>query len=208
MILLLATNNKHKISEISHILNGLPVELKTLSDYPELHDIPETGDTFEENALIKARTCFERTGLLSLADDSGLEVDALNGEPGVHSARYSGVVHDYAGNNRKLLDEMESIPTERRTARFHCVIALVGTYQNETYDEKIFHGLCEGLIIGELRGGNGFGYDPLFYIPHLQKTMAELEPAVKNQVSHRADALKKFRCFLDSECFFRVPGKT
>ena len=200
-ILLLATNNKHKISEISHILSGLPVELKTLSDYPALQDISEPGNSFEANALIKARTCYEHTGLLSMADDSGLEVDALNGEPGVHSARYSGVTHDYAGNNRKLLNELENIPSERRTARFHCVLALVGNYQDETYGEKTFHGLCEGLIISELRGCNGFGYDPLFYIPHLQKTMAELDPAVKNQISHRADALKKFRAFMESGQF-------
>ncbi len=198
MILLLATNNSHKIREISKILESLPVELKTLYDYPELNDIPETGDTFEANALIKARACYRHTGLLSLADDSGLEVDALNGEPGVHSARYSGIAHDYVGNNRKLMHEMKSVPAEKRAARFHCVLALVGKYREELYDEKTFHGLCEGMIIGELRGGNGFGYDPMFFIPSLNKTMAELDPVVKNQISHRGDALKKFRTFIES----------
>jgi XTP/dITP diphosphohydrolase len=196
--ILLATNNQHKISEISQILIGLPVDLRTLAEYPELSDIPETGNTFEENALIKARACFDHTGLLSLADDSGLEVDALNGEPGVHSARYSGVPHDYAGNNRKLLDEMKDISAEQRTARFRCVIALVGKNREEEYFEHCFHGICEGMIIDQLRGTQGFGYDPLFFIPSLQKTMAELDPAVKNQISHRADALKKFKSYIES----------
>lgn len=201
MTFLLATNNAHKIREISQILDGQLVALKTLADYPELNDIPETGATFEENALIKARTCYEHTGLLSLADDSGLEVDALNGEPGVLSARFSGTPHDYTGNNRKLLKAMESIPADRRTARFHCVLALVGPFREEQRMERCFHGACEGIIIGELRGVNGFGYDPLFYIPHFQKTMAELDPIVKNQISHRADALKKFRAFIESGQF-------
>lgn len=201
MILLLATNNAYKIREISQILEGLPVTLKTLADYPDLNDIPETGSTFEENALIKARACCEKTGLLSLSDDSGLEVDALNGEPGVHSARYSGAAHDYAGNNRKLLNELENIPAEQRTARFHCVLALVGKNPDETYAEKTFHGVCEGLIIGELRGKHGFGYDPLFYIPRFQKTMAELDPDVKNRISHRAEALNKFSTFIKSGPF-------
>ncbi len=201
MILLLATNNAHKIREISQILDGQPVTMRTLADYPELSEIPETGVTFEANALLKARTCYEHTGLLSLADDSGLEVDALNGDPGVHSAIYSGVPHDYAGNNRKLLKAMESIPAEQRTARFHCVLALVGQSDGREYSERCFHGVCEGMIISELRGARGFGYDPLFYIPRLQKTMAELGPDVKNQISHRADALKKFKSFIGSGQF-------
>lgn len=195
MDLLLATHNPHKIREISEILNDHPVNIRTLRDYPELKEIPETGDSFEANALIKARACYQHTGLLSLADDSGLEVDVLNGAPGIYSARYAGIPHDYAANNRKLLNALNDIPEKQRTARFHCVLALVGTTDRRSYAEHCFHGVCEGLIIHELRGDHGFGYDPLFYIPELGKTMAELPPEIKNRISHRAHALKKFRNF-------------
>lgn len=195
--LLIATNNAHKLREIREILSGPTVTLRTVSEFPLLPEVIEDGDTFSENALKKSRACFQFTGLLSLADDSGLEVDALNGRPGVYSARYSGRTHDYPANNRKLLEELRSVPPDKRTARFHCVIALTGLNRAKQPVERLFHGTCEGIILSEERGANGFGYDPLFFLPEYGKTMAEIEPEQKNRISHRANALSKLRCFLN-----------
>jgi XTP/dITP diphosphohydrolase len=195
--ILLATKNQHKLKEIRDILNGYPVTLRTISEFPLIPEVTEDGDTFSINALKKAKTCYMISGLISLADDSGLEVDALDGRPGVHSARYSGQPHDYIGNNKKLLEELQTVPPAKRTARFHCVIALTGLNKDQESFERFFHGTCEGIILNEERGTNGFGYDPVFYIPQYGQTMAELEPALKNQISHRANAMKKFRHFLD-----------
>ncbi len=185
--LLLATNNPGKISEYRTLLEGLPLVLTTpaqegLGSTPE-----ETGATFEENALLKARYYADASGILALADDSGLVVDALNGEPGIHSARYAGEDATDSERVRFLLANLEGIPWHRRIARFRCVVALVWPGGAE----ETFHGGREGYITLEPRGLNGFGYDPVFYVPELEKTFGELEPEVKNRCSHRAEAARK-----------------
>lgn len=195
--LVLATNNLHKVEEIRHILNGFPIRLRTLDEFPGLGETEEDGWTFEANALKKAREVFRFTRLPSLADDSGLEVDALGGEPGVYSARYGGVPHDHPRNIRKLLDRMAGVPFEKRTARFHSVIA----YIDAGGHEHCFHGAVEGYVIDELRGTNGFGYDPVFWVPEFQKTTAELDVDTKNRISHRARALEKFKSFILNQGF-------
>lgn len=193
--IILATANPNKVKEIKDILDGHDVMLHSLADLPHFSPIEEDGATFEENALKKAREVYQKTKTPALADDSGLEIDALDGRPGVLSARYSGKEHDDEANLRKVLDELKSVPFDKRTARFHCVIAFVGIDVAGQYFEETFHGACEGWIIEEKRGTNGFGYDPIFWILEHDKTMAELDPAVKNQISHRAVALKKFKEF-------------
>jgi XTP/dITP diphosphohydrolase len=183
-----ATGNAHKIVEIEAILSAVMpgarfVRLKDLGDFP---DPEETGATFEENALIKARAAHEHTGLPAVADDSGLMVDALGGEPGVFSARYSGVHGDDAANNAKLLANLSDVSDENRTARFACCIALVDDDR-----ELTSMGYCEGRIARSPRGENGFGYDPLFLPDKVPgKTMAELLPQEKNAISHRFMALQ------------------
>ncbi len=185
--LLLATNNQGKVVEYLALLDALPLELVTPSQAGIMSAPEETGATFEENALLKARYYAERSGLLTLADDSGLEVDALNGSPGVYSARYGGPSASDADRVGKLLKALEGVPWERRTARFRCVVALV--WPGEA--EETFHGAREGYVSLEARGSNGFGYDPVFFLPELGKTMAELTQEVKNQWSHRAEAAHK-----------------
>lgn len=197
--IILATNNKKKIEEIRAILNGLPVALHTTMEFPDLREVEEDKETFRENALKKAREIFEATRLNALADDSGLEVDALDGRPGVYSARYAGEGHPYEANNKKVLDEMKDIPDDRRTARFHCVLAYVGHGTNGNYFEECFDGVCEGRINRHPVGSFGFGYDPIFFIPEFGKTMAELEPEIKNRISHRGRALEKFKEYLRKE---------
>jgi XTP/dITP diphosphohydrolase len=185
--LLLATSNPGKVDEYRALLAGMNVTLVTPSDQGLVDQPEETGDTFEENALLKARYYALATGLMSLADDSGLEVDALGGEPGVHSARYAGEGATDADRVLLLLSKLEGVPSEKRAARFQCVVALAwpeGTTET-------FHGSCEGRIAAEPKGRNGFGYDPVFYVPELGKSFAELEPVVKNQRSHRAEAARK-----------------
>lgn len=192
--ILLATANKGKIAEIKHILEGLGLEILTLDDYPELELPPEEGSTFSENALVKARYAAAKTGVTALADDSGLEVDFLGGGPGVYSARYA---FDGAGdteNYRKLLAELEGVEEEKRSARFRCAVALV-TRDGEA---EVFEGSLEGVITDAPRGSGGFGYDPVFFVPEMKKTAAELTPDEKNRVSHRAKALEKFRKRLES----------
>lgn len=185
-----ATGNMHKLTEIEAILSAaLPgvrfVALGQLGDYP---DPEETGTTFLENALIKAEAAVEETGLSAIADDSGLVVDALDGEPGVYSARYAGVHGDDAANNAKLLEKLAGVPADERTARFMSVVALIdasGAVLTGT-------GACEGRIGFEGRGEHGFGYDPLFLPDDTPgRTMAELEPAEKNAISHRFHALRE-----------------
>ncbi len=183
--LILATRNEGKVREIVALLAPLGVEVVSLAAYPEIPEVAEDGDTFVENALAKARTVMTYTGRLVMADDSGLEVDALNGAPGVHSARFAGEPRDDARNNQKLLHLLQGVPFEQRTARFRCVIALVAPDGTE----RISEGVCEGLIGFEPRGTGGFGYDPLFYVPDLGKTFAELDLETKNRISHRARAL-------------------
>jgi len=185
--IVLATHNRGKMKEMSSILAHLPVNLLTLDDFPQIGEIPETGETLKENAFIKAETVHQKTGLPALADDTGLEVDALDGAPGVHSTRYDGETATFEDNCRKMLQEMDGIPSEERTARFHTVIAFVSDSGNEWTE-----GMVEGRILEIKRGDGGFGYDPLFYYPPLKKTFAELNSEQKNNISHRGKALRNF----------------
>ena len=191
MKILVATGNKHKLGEIQQILDGLELELISIDQLPESIEVEETGDTFAENARLKAEAYFELTELPVLADDSGLEVPALNNEPGVRSARYAGEDADYLKNNLLLLERMKSLDQSDRKAYFRCVVCF------KTLDgEWFFEGRTEGEILTGFRGTRGFGYDPLFYIPSLKKTYAELTPEEKNKISHRGLALKNFKKFI------------
>lgn len=187
MQIVLATHNRGKMKEMSSILAHLPVNLLTLDDFPQIGEIPETGETLKENAFIKAETVHQKTGLPALADDTGLEVDALDGAPGVHSSRYDGETATFEDNCRKMMQEMDGIPAEERTARFHTVIAFVSDSGNEWTE-----GMVEGRILEKKQGDGGFGYDPLFYYPPLKKTFAELNSEQKNNISHRGKALRNF----------------
>jgi XTP/dITP diphosphohydrolase len=183
MRLLVATNNPGKVREYDDLLDGLGLDLCGLADIG-LSKVEETGQTFAENALIKAQAFSQACHLLTLADDSGLEVEALSGAPGVYSARYAGKGASDADRYRKLLAALDGVPWEKRAARFQCVIALAWP------DGRIetFEGQCDGVIAFEPRGTNGFGFDPVFYMPEFGCTMAELSTEVKNRVSHRARA--------------------
>ena len=187
MQIVLATHNRGKMEEMSAILGHLPVELLALDAFPEIGDIPETGNTLKENAFIKAGTVHRLTGLPALADDTGLEVDALNGAPGIYSARYAGADATFEDNYQKMLKELHGIPVEKRTARFRTVIAFVNGGEKEWVE-----GVAEGRIIEDKRGIGGFGYDPIFYYPPLRKTFAELDSVEKNSISHRGKALRNF----------------
>ncbi len=187
MQIVLATHNRGKMEEMSAILGHLPVELLALDAFPEIGDIPETGNTLKENAFIKAETVHRLTGLPALADDTGLEVDALNGAPGIYSARYAGADATFEDNYQKMLKELHGIPVEKRTARFRTVIAFVNGGEKEWVE-----GVAEGRIIEDKRGIGGFGYDPIFYYPPLRKTFAELDSVEKNSISHRGKALRNF----------------
>lgn len=184
--IVVATKNPGKAREYAEMLAPKGIVVKTLADFPAF-EIDENGQTFEENALIKAQAAVKKLGLPVLADDSGLVVDALNGEPGVHSARYAKD-HDDAANNAKLLEKMVAVPDEKRTAHFHTTI--VGLKSNGA--KLTAHGRINGHILHELTGKNGFGYDPLFYVDELHCAMAELSSDQKNAVSHRGRALEDF----------------
>jgi XTP/dITP diphosphohydrolase len=187
--LLVATNNPGKLREYQDLLAGLDVELSGLTDLGITTEADETGQTFEENARIKAAAYGRMSGLLTLADDSGLEVEVLSGAPGIYSARYAGKGATDADRYRKLLVALASVPWEKRAARFRCVIALAWPDgHNET-----FEGQCEGVIAFEPKGTNGFGFDPVFYMPEHGCTMAELPEEKKNQISHRARAARLAR---------------
>jgi XTP/dITP diphosphohydrolase len=187
--ILLATGNTGKIREIVQILDGLPVILRQLSEFPNLPEAIESGKTFCENAELKARHYAELTGLVTLAEDSGIEVDALNGAPGVYSARFAGGHGDDAANNTKVIELLRDVPPERRTGRFRCVSVLA------TAEEvlAVAEGSIEGRILDELRGEGGFGYDPLFYVPELGCTTAQISREQKNRISHRGKALRAMR---------------
>ena len=187
--MIVATKNKGKIREIREALKGLGLRIYALSDFPDVPEMIEDGKSFTENALKKARFYSKVFGKLTLADDSGLEVDSLKGLPGVYSARYSGERASSQENNRKLLKEMEGIPFSRRGARFKCIMALVSPDGEETMTE----GSCKGRIGMREKGRRGFGYDPLFILPKYGKTMAELSLKEKNKISHRGNALRKLR---------------
>jgi XTP/dITP diphosphohydrolase len=192
MRLLIATHNRGKLREYQEMLDDLPVELVTLDDVGIHDDVEETGTTFAENARLKAMAYARASGLLTLADDSGLEVDALGGEPGVYSKRYAGENKSDAERNRFLLDKLHTVPAGKRIARFRCAIAIA------TPDGKLWEtdGVCEGEIGFEPRGTNGFGYDPIFQVRERGVRMAELPAAEKNQISHRARATEKARVIL------------
>lgn len=190
MRLLIATTNPGKVREYRALLNGLNIELVGLQDVGISTDVEETGATYEENALLKARAYVEMSGLPTLADDSGLEVDALNGRPGVHSARYAP---DSPTRIKKLLAEMINVPDDQRQARFQCVIAVA--WPDGRLD--ITRGTCEGIIAHEARGNNGFGFDPVFYMAEHGATMAELPEDFKNTISHRARAGQAIRAILE-----------
>ena len=182
-ILVLGTGNRHKVDEIAPLLRapGLALDLKAASDYGAFEP-RETGSTLEENALIKAQAALEMSGEWSIADDTGLFVDALGDRPGIYAARYAGPGCTFDENMKKLLGEMQDVPPDKRTAIFVCVIALCRPGR----PPQTFRGECKGVIATERHGGGGFGYDPLFRIAGLNKTFAELTPEEKNRVSHRA----------------------
>lgn len=184
----LASNNAAKVREIQAVLDAQRFQLIRQSEL-NVSEVAETGTTFVENAIIKARHAAQQTGLPALADDSGIEVDALQGAPGVYSARYSGEKADDESNNAKLLTSLADVADPHRTARFQCVIA----YMRHAQDPMpiICAGTWEGIILREARGDNGFGYDPLFYVPTHQCSAAQLSADEKNRISHRAQALQK-----------------
>lgn len=185
--LLVATHNQGKVTEFAEILQDLAIEWLSLDDVGVGQDVEETGRTFRENSVLKARAYAAETGLLTLADDSGLEVDALDGAPGVYTARYGGEGLTAVQRYQKLLNDIKTVPEPRRTARFRCVIVLAapdGTILGES------EGVCEGRIALEPVGDNGFGYDPVFYLPQFNKTMAQLPAAQKHQISHRGQAVQ------------------
>ena len=191
MKIVLATHNHDKEIELQHSLRGLDVDICSLSEYPDIGEIEETGTTLLENSLLKAHTVHDRTGLPTIADDTGLEIDALDGAPGVYSARFAGLNATYDDNVNKLLSVMENVPDDMRSARFRTVIS----YVDET-QELWTEGFIDGRITETPRGNMGFGYDPVFYVPHLEKTFAELSTNEKNKISHRGIALQKLRKIL------------
>lgn len=193
--LIFATGNEHKMVEIREILGELPVEILSMKDVGIKADIVENGNTFEENALIKAKEVCKLAGEMVLADDSGLEIDYLNGEPGIYSARYMGEDTSYRIKNQNLIDRLEGVPDEKRTARFVCAIAAAFP------DGRSFvvRGTIEGIIGYEERGANGFGYDPIFYLPERGVSTAEIPPEEKNSISHRGNALRKMKELLECE---------
>lgn len=191
--IIIATKNAGKAKEFEHIFKPYNVRVKSLLDFEEMDDIVEDGKTFEANALIKARAIANQFNQMVLADDSGLEVDTLDGRPGVYSARYAGEGRNDEDNILKVLHELEGVPTDERGARFVCALAIV-TPQG---DEVVVRGTCEGRILTECLGTEGFGYDPIFYLPHLSKTMAQLPKSEKNVLSHRADAFVKLQPYLE-----------
>lgn len=182
--IVIATNNQNKAREFREMFADKNIDFKTLADFPELGKIIENGESFEENATIKAQAIFERTNLAVLADDSGLEVPALNNEPGIHSARYAGD-HDDDANNKKLLAKLGD--SDKRDAKFVTCLVLL----NQHGEKFVVYGTVEGTILKAPRGDNGFGYDPLFYVPSKKKTMAEMSDYEKNEISHRGNAIKQ-----------------
>ena len=219
MKIVVATQNPDKLKEIQAILNDLDVSLVTLREFDGVPEVVEDGKTVEDNALKKARTIRDVTGLCALADDTGLEVDALGGAPGVYSARYAGGDGDYQANNIKLLAELAGVSDDKRTARFRCVMALAltedvgkavlermtsgvsdggagdgsGAAAPSRTDAFVAEGILEGRITHENKGAGGFGYDPVFEVPHLGKTLSEIGDDAKNKLSHRYRALVEIR---------------
>jgi len=193
--LVIATTNKGKLKEIRELLKGLDIKVLSISEFPGCPDVVEDGATFRDNALKKARTAAEYTGLPTLADDSGLEVDALDGAPGIYSARFAGPDADDRKNNEKLLKLLKDAPDSGRGARFVCVLALSGP-DGSNIEERVIRGTVRGRITRAVAGAEGFGYDPLFYYTPAKKTFAEMGPEAKNKVSHRGRALVKLKALL------------
>ena len=193
--LVLATRNRNKVEELIALLGDLGITIRTLNEFPDAPDVLEDGDTCEANAVKKARAIAEFTGLPAVADDTGLEVDALGGRPGVYAARYAGEDATYEGNCRKLLRELTGVPRERRTARF-LTVAVVALSSGGI---RVAHGTLDGVIAEEASGTSGFGYDPVFLIPELGKTLAQLSADHKNTISHRAKAFAKVREMLSMQ---------
>lgn len=187
--ILIATNNKGKAKDFETLFGPFGFEVQTLNDLDQDIDVEETGVTFEENAILKAETVSKLLGIMVIADDSGLEIDSLHGAPGVYSARYAGEPKNDEANIDKVLSELQGVPEEERTARFRCVLAVAGP----SVETVTFSGSCEGMILEERRGTNGFGYDPIFYSPEKGQAMAELSPEEKGQISHRGAALRQLK---------------
>jgi XTP/dITP diphosphohydrolase len=185
----LATRNPHKGAELAALLGDLGIRIRTLAEFPDAPTVVEDGDTCQANAVKKATALARHTGLPAVADDTGLEVDALGGRPGVHAARYAGEGATYENNWRKLIRELEGVPKERRRARFITVVAVA----MPSAKVAIAEGSLEGLITEAPAGTQGFGYDPVFFVPEVGKTLAQLTPAEKNRISHRARAFAKVR---------------
>lgn len=195
MKIIFATGNQHKMKEIRAIMADSGIEVLSMSEAGIDVDIIEDGDTFEANAIIKAKAIMELTGEVVLSDDSGLEIDYLNKEPGIYSARYMGEDTSYHIKNAKLIARLEGVPDEKRTARFVCAVAAAFP------DGRVIttRGTMEGIIGYEEAGGNGFGYDPILFLPEYQKTSAEISPEEKNAISHRGKALRKMKKHLEEE---------
>lgn len=194
-VLLIGSGNRDKARELAELMAGLPWEVKCLKDFPPVEEPEETGESFVDNAILKARFYSSHFGVACVADDSGLEVDFLNGAPGVYSARYAGPGCSYADNNRKLLDELEGLPWHERTARFRCVAAFVTPNSPDAHVEQ---GTCEGHIAAISEGNKGFGYDPLFVPRGDELTFGQMEPAEKHAISHRGQAFARMRAHLES----------
>ncbi len=193
MEIVVASHNPGKVAELKKLLEDLPVKIYSLDDFEVIPEVVEDGETFQANALKKARAVFAATGKITLADDSGLEVDALQGAPGVRSARFGGEGLTDHERNLKLLEMLEEVKDEERGATFQCCLAIVGPRNLE----KVVNGACRGTIIRQPRGGSGFGYDPIFLPGEYSHTFAELSPEIKNKISHRGRALEKAALFLD-----------
>jgi XTP/dITP diphosphohydrolase len=191
MQLILATHNLNKIKEIKKAFDDANIKVLSLHDFPDLPDVIEDGETIEENSLKKAKEIFEHTGIIAIADDTGLEVDYLGGAPGVYAARFAGENCSYADNNRKMLKELQGIPKDQRKAKFRCVVTLFGTNIHH-----VTEGILEGEIIEELTGKNGFGYDPIFKPKGFDIILAELSLDEKNKISHRGQAINKMVDFI------------
>jgi len=190
--IVIASKNQGKIKEIKNFLHGLDIECFSIDDFPEVPIIEEDCKTFEDNALKKAKIVFDHTKITTIADDSGLEIPYLNNQPGVHSSRYAGESASDLQNCQKLLDELKGVDIDHRAARFKCILVL----HNSLYNNMLFEGKCRGYVIEEMKGENGFGYDPLFVPEGYNKTFAELDLVTKNKISHRGKALTSLRTFL------------
>lgn len=185
--IIIATKNKGKAKDFEALLEPMGYKVLTLHDVAPHMDVEETGVTFEENAILKAETIAAELQATVIADDSGLEIDALGGEPGVYSARYSGEQKNDDSNMDKVLQKLVQVPADEKTARFRCVLALASPGK----ETVLFKGVCEGLILDEKKGDHGFGYDPIFYVPSYDKTMAEMKPEEKASISHRGNAIRE-----------------